>query len=71
MCALVSDAAPTLQEIEVIKDVTIVDVPWTMENGLLTPTLKKKRPALQARYAEALSAMAAKGIRRQPSRAIA
>ncbi len=31
--------------------------PWTVENGLLTPTLKLKRPELERRYARELEAM--------------
>lgn len=31
--------------------------PWTVENGLLTPTLKVKRPALEARFAAVIDAL--------------
>ena len=31
--------------------------PWTVENGLLTPTLKLKRPALETRFATVIEAL--------------
>jgi long-chain acyl-CoA synthetase len=35
--------------------------PWTIENGLLTPTLKLKRPVLTARFADAIEGLYRKG----------
>ena len=35
--------------------------PWTIENGLLTPTLKLKRPVLLARFKQAVDAVYAEG----------
>ncbi|MDX2205177.1 MAG: long-chain fatty acid--CoA ligase [Hyphomicrobiaceae bacterium] len=37
--------------------------PWTIENGLLTPTLKIKRLNLETRFAKEIAAMYAKGAR--------
>ena len=30
--------------------ITVTDDPWTVDNGLLTPTLKLKRPAVESRF---------------------
>jgi long-chain acyl-CoA synthetase len=30
--------------------IAIVDGPWTVGNGLMTPTLKLRRPVLESRY---------------------
>jgi long-chain acyl-CoA synthetase len=35
--------------------------PWTIENGLLTPTLKLKRPVLLGRFQQALEAAYSEG----------
>ncbi len=34
-----------------------LEAPWSSENGLLTPTMKIKRPVLRAKYGAAISAM--------------
>lgn len=39
----------------------VVATPWTIENGILTPTLKIKRNKLEALYGERLSAWRAQG----------
>lgn len=35
-----------------IRQIALLDEPWTVENGLLTPTLKMKRTQIEQRYAE-------------------
>jgi long-chain acyl-CoA synthetase len=31
--------------------------PWTVENGLITPTMKIKRPELEAHFADVIDAL--------------
>jgi long-subunit acyl-CoA synthetase (AMP-forming) len=40
----------TLESHERLSTIFVVDDPWTIENGLLTPTLKIKRDKLEAQY---------------------
>ena len=40
-----------------IRLVHIETEPWTVESGLMTPTLKKKRPKLLEKYADAIDEM--------------
>ncbi len=40
-----------------IRRVSLSLQPWTIENGLLTPTLKIKRPAVMARYQQEISSL--------------
>ncbi|GLT94935.1 hypothetical protein SLE2022_126460 [Rubroshorea leprosula] len=42
---------------EFAKAVTLVPEPFTVENGLLTPTFKIKRPQAKAYFAEAIANM--------------
>ena len=42
----------TLDPHERIAFIAIADGPWTIGNGLMTPTLKLKRPVLERRYQE-------------------
>ena len=42
----------TLESHERLSTIYVVDDPWTIENGLLTPTMKIKRDKLEARYDE-------------------
>ncbi|GKU97763.1 hypothetical protein SLEP1_g10855 [Rubroshorea leprosula] len=46
-----------LRGFEFAKAVTLVPEPFTMENGLLTPTFKIKRPQAKAYFAEAIANM--------------
>ena len=39
-----------------VRRVVALKEPWTIENGLLTPTLKAKRPALLARFGDRIEA---------------
>ncbi|KAF2546017.1 hypothetical protein F2Q70_00023921 [Brassica cretica] len=54
--AVVSDM-DTLRGFEFAKAVTLVLEPFTLENGLLTPTLKIKRPQAKEYFAEAITNM--------------
>ncbi|XP_074573072.1 long chain acyl-CoA synthetase 6, peroxisomal-like [Curcuma longa] len=49
-----------LRGFELVKVVTLVLEPFTLENGLLTPTFKIKRPQAKAYFAKAISDMYAK-----------
>ena len=40
-----------------VRRVHRVDEPWTVENGLLTPTLKLRRREIEQRYADAIAAL--------------
>jgi long-chain acyl-CoA synthetase len=39
---------------ERVANIVIVDGPWSIENGILTPTMKVRRAVLEARYAAAI-----------------
>jgi long-chain acyl-CoA synthetase len=41
---------PTLDKHEVVKKFVVVAEPWSIENGILTPTLKIKRNKVDAKY---------------------
>ncbi|KAF8358188.1 hypothetical protein PRIPAC_93183 [Pristionchus pacificus] len=47
--------ANRLNSLEMVKKVILEPVPFTIDNGLLTPTLKSKRPALRMKYKEAMA----------------
>ena len=44
------DVNDMLESHERLSTIFVVDEPWTIENGLLTPTMKIKRDKLEARY---------------------
>jgi long-chain acyl-CoA synthetase len=44
-----------------IRRVITTREPWSVENALLTPTLKLKRPLVVARFKQALDAIYAEG----------
>jgi len=54
-----------LDQHERLEKLIVVSEPWTIENGMLTPSLKVKRAALEARYAPNVEAWYAKRERVQ------
>jgi long-subunit acyl-CoA synthetase (AMP-forming) len=48
--ALLEETNGHLENHERVAFIAIVNGPWTVANGLLTPTLKLKRPLLEGRY---------------------
>ncbi|KAJ6844220.1 putative long chain acyl-CoA synthetase 6, peroxisomal isoform X1 [Iris pallida] len=56
-----------LRGFEFVKAVTLVLEPFTMENGLLTPTFKVKRPQAKAYFAKAIADMYAELSASDPS----
>ena len=50
--ALLEQVNGHLEHHERVSFLAIVDGPWSVENGLITPTLKMKRAALEAHYQE-------------------
>jgi long-chain acyl-CoA synthetase len=53
----VKDANSTLASYETIKSFAILGEDFTIENGLLTPTMKMKRKAIVARYQDTLESL--------------
>jgi long-subunit acyl-CoA synthetase (AMP-forming) len=47
---LMDDTNATLEEHERLSCLIVVREPWSIENGLLTPTLKIRRSVIEARY---------------------
>lgn len=47
----------SLSKYERIRRFTIIDTPFTVDNGMLTPTLKIKRKAVENHYAQIIEAM--------------
>ena len=54
--------AAKLAGFEMIKKLHVEAELWSVDNGMLTPTFKTKRPDLQKRYQEQIDAMYAEGI---------
>jgi long-chain acyl-CoA synthetase len=50
LAALLEEVNRHLDHHERIAFIALVDGPWTVGNGLMTPTLKLKRPLLESRY---------------------
>ena len=50
LLATVTDVNGQSEKHEVVGGIRIVDQPWTIENGLLTPTMKVKRAELEEKY---------------------
>ena len=50
-----------------IRSVHIMLEPWTIENGLITPTLKLKRPAIEERFSDEIRQLYAKHDSHRPS----
>ena len=50
LTALLEETNRRLDAHERVAFIAIVDGPWTVGNGLMTPTLKLKRPLLEQRY---------------------
>ena len=55
--AAVAAVNDTLAPYETIKRWRVLPIPITAENGLLTPTLKLKRRAIAARFAEEIGGL--------------
>jgi long-chain acyl-CoA synthetase len=53
----VKDANATLASYETIKSFAILAEDFTIDNGLLTPTMKMKRKAIVARYKDTLESL--------------
>jgi long-chain acyl-CoA synthetase len=50
LTALLEDVNGQLEAHERVAFIALVDGPWTVANGLMTPTLKLRRPLLEGRY---------------------
>ena len=55
--ALVREQAKEAASHERVRDVRLVAAPFSVEDGLLTPTMKPRRKAIEARYADLIDGM--------------
>ena len=55
--ALVREQSREAASHEKVRDVRLVAEPFSVENGLLTPTMKPKRRAIEARYADLIESV--------------
>jgi long-chain acyl-CoA synthetase len=55
--ARIAEAVRGLPAYATPRAVSLTTEPWTIDAGLLTPTLKPKRPALEARFAEEIAGL--------------
>ncbi|MDP9140602.1 MAG: AMP-binding protein [Pseudomonadota bacterium] len=51
LAALLDEVNATLEDHEKIAFIAVAKMPWTMENGTLTPTMKIRRNVIEGRYA--------------------
>jgi len=59
LAQLMDEVNPTLDPHEQLAFVVVVQEPWGIENGMLTPTMKIKRNVIEARYEPQVEAWAA------------
>lgn len=59
LAELMDEVNPTLDPHEQLAFVVVVQEPWGIENGMLTPTMKIKRNVIEARYEPQVEAWAA------------
>ena len=52
LCELMDSVNQDLDPFERLSTIVVVDGPWTVANGLITPTLKIRRSSLEERYVE-------------------
>ena len=57
IAAALSEVNARLSPIERIRRFALIDEPFTLENGMLTPTLKIRRHLIRDRYAAILDAL--------------
>jgi len=50
LCELMDSVNRSLEPFERLSMIVVVDGPWTVANGLITPTLKIRRGSLESRY---------------------
>lgn len=55
--------AGRLNSIEQVKQLHLEPTPFSVENGLLTPTFKSKRPQLRNKYKDVFSQLYSQGPR--------
>jgi len=55
LCELMESVNRNLESFERLSMIVVVDGPWTVANGLITPTLKIRRGSLESRYLQRIN----------------